>query len=152
MIARIRKFEKELIWFNLAKYSEVGATQTMTSRRWAQCRFLGGQHSGVQDCPNNNERYSLEKHFWRKNEGGGKQNLHDRMRFVTNDEIKGYICKFIPSPIRIFNRPILRAPVTSKVCVGPWRIRPSLFALVQCSWFYSLQSLFWQSMMMLMDR
>ena len=37
--------------------SEVHPTRTRSSRSCAQCRFLGGQHSGVQDCPINNERY-----------------------------------------------------------------------------------------------
>ena len=36
--------------------SEVDPTRTLSSRSCAQCRFLGGQHSGVQDCPINNER------------------------------------------------------------------------------------------------
>ncbi len=36
--------------------SEADPTPKLTSRSGAQCRFLGGQHSGVQDCPVNNER------------------------------------------------------------------------------------------------
>lgn len=35
--------------------SEVDPTRTLTSRSCAQCRSLGGRHSGVQDCPINNE-------------------------------------------------------------------------------------------------